>query len=379
MREAYIVAYGRTAIGKAKNGALTGHHPVDWTAQALSAVLAAIPELVPEDIDDLILGCARHENRCNKNMARLVAMRAGLPYSVPAQTINRFCSSGLQTIATASNAITAGDADIILAGGVEQMSMNLTRADDDDNAWLKENEPGAYIAMGLTAENVAGMYNISRQEQDEFAVLSHRKAAQAQENGYLNKAIVPVDVGGRLFHQDEGIRADTNIAKLAALKPCFKEGGSVTAATSSQASDGASFVLLMSGAVCSRLGVKPLARLTGHVVTGCDPLYMGLGPITAVPKLVNRSCCKLDDFDVIELNEAFASQAIACVRSLGLPEERLNPWGGAIALGHPMGATGCVLTCKALDYLELTGGSRALITMCIGGGMGAAGIVERVL
>ena len=379
MREAYIVAYGRTAIGKAKNGGLAGFHPVDWTARALNAVLAKIPQLVPENIDDLILGCARHENRCNKNMARLVALRAGLPYSVPAQTINRFCSSGLQTVATASYTIAAGAADIIIAGGIEQMSMNLTRADDDDNEWLSGNEPGAYIAMGMTAENVAAKYSISRQEQDEFAVLSHKRAAQAQENGYLKKAIVPIDIGGKLFSQDEGIRADTNITKLAALKPCFKEDGSVTAATSSQASDGASFTVLMSGETCSKLGVKPLARLTGHVVTGCDPLFMGLGPITAVPKLLGKTGSKLNDFDVIELNEAFASQAIACVRVLGLPEERFNPWGGAIALGHPMGATGCVLICKALDYLDLTGGTRALITMCIGGGMGAAGIVERVV
>lgn len=376
MSEAVIVAYGRSAIGKAKKGAFVGAYPVDWTADTLRGVLEKVPELPWDQIDDLILGCARHENRCNKNMARLVALRAGLPYSVPGQTINRFCSSGIQAIATAANAITAGNADVVVAGGVEQMSMTLTRGEDDDDPWLLENEPGAYIAMGQTAENVADRYGITRQEMDAFAVESHRKAALAQARGQLAKSIVPVVVDGKLVVRDEGIRPDCNLAALSKLKPCFRENGTVTAATSSQTSDGAAFVVLMSREKANTLGLKPIAKLVQFSVSGCDPLYMGLGPIYAVPKVMQRAGLTVEQMDVIELNEAFASQAIACIRELDLPMDKVNPWGGAIALGHPMGATGCVLTCKALDQLRETSGKYALVTMCIGGGMGAAGILE---
>lgn len=377
MREPVIVAYGRSAVGKAKNGSLTGRHPLDWTADTLNGVLDKIPQLDRAEIDDLILGCARHENRCNKNMARLLALRAGLPYDVPGQTINRFCSSGLQAIATAHNAILAGEADVVVAGGVEQMSMKLTRDEEyDSNVWLAENEPGAYIGMGLTAENVAERYGITREEMDAFSAASHQKAAKAQENGQLGRSIVPLTLDGVVFDQDEGIRPTSTAEGLAKLKPCFKENGTVTAASSSQTSDGAAFAVLMSREKAEELGLKPIARLVQYAVAGCDPLYMGLGPIYAVPKALKKAGMTLEQMDVIELNEAFAAQAIPCIRELNLPEEKVNPWGGAIALGHPMGATGCVLTCKALDYLKENGGKYALITMCIGGGMGAAGIME---
>lgn len=377
MREPVIVAYGRSAVGKAKNGSLTGRHPLEWGADTLNGVLDKVPQLDRAEIDDLILGCARHENRCNKNMARLLALRAGLPYDVPGQTINRFCSSGLQAIATAHNAILAGEADVVVAGGIEQMSMKLTRDEEyDSNSWLAENEPGAYIGMGLTAENVAERYGVTREEMDAFSAASHQKAAKAQENGQLGRSIVPLTFDNVVFDQDEGIRPTSTAEGLAKLKPCFKENGTVTAASSSQTSDGAAFAVLMSREKAEELGIKPIARLVQFAVAGCDPLYMGLGPIYAVPKVMKKSGMAVEQMDVIELNEAFAAQAIPCIRELNLPEERVNPWGGAIALGHPMGATGCVLTCKALDYLKENGGKYALITMCIGGGMGAAGIME---
>lgn len=379
MGESVIVAYGRSAIARAKKGMLSGCHPLDWSAEVLKGVLAKVPQLPPEQIDDLILGCARHENRCNKNMARLLALRAGLPYSVPGQTINRFCSSGLQAIATANNAIAAGEADVIIAGGVEQMSMMLTRNEEyDTNVWLADNEPGAYAAMGITAENVAARCHVTREEMDVFSSASHQKAAMAQAEGFLGRSIVPLELDGRIFDKDEGIRPDSDPEKLAKLKPCFIENGTVTAASSSQTSDGAAFAVLMSREKAETLRIEPVARLVKYAVAGCDPLYMGLGPIYAVPKALEKAGVTVDAMDVIELNEAFAAQSIPCIRELKLPPERVNPWGGAIALGHPMGATGCVLTCKALDYLKETGGRYALVTMCIGGGMGAAGIYERL-
>lgn len=376
MKDAYIVAYGRSAIGRAKNGLFTGLHPVDWAAETLCGVLAKVPELEPAMIDDLIVGCARHENRCNKNMGRLIGLRAGLPYSVSAQTINRFCSSGLQAIVTASNAIRCGDADVIVAGGVEQMSMKLGRLEDDDNIWLSENEPGAYIGMGETAELVAEKYNITREEMDLFALRSHQKAWEAQQDGFLGMSIVPVHCNSGIAEDDEGIRPDSTIEKLASLKPAFRENGRVTAATSSQTSDGAAFAVVMSGNKCDELGIKPLARVVSYAVAGCDPMYMGLGPIFAVPKVMSKCGLTVNEISVIELNEAFAAQSIPCIRQLQLPKEKVNPWGGAIALGHPMGATGCVLTCKALDYLKLHDEKYALVTMCIGGGMGAAAVME---
>lgn len=375
MREAVIVAYGRSAVGRAKKGGFTGKHPVDWTADTLLGVLAKVPALKADDIDDIILGCARHENRCNRNMARLIAIRAGME-QVPGQTINRFCSSGLQAISTAVGAVVTGEADVIVAGGVEQMSMVLTRGEDDNNQWLYDNAHGAYVGMGITAENVAAKYDVTREEMDAFAVSSHLKAAAAQASGQLNRSIIPIQTEDGVVELDEGIRPTSSVEGLAKLKPCFKEDGRVTAATSSQTSDGAAFAVVMSREKADELGLKPLARLVGYAVAGCEADYMGEGPMYAVPKVMKRTGMSVEQMDVIELNEAFAAQSIPCIKKLGLPMEKVNPWGGAIALGHPMGATGCVLTCKALDYLKETGGKYALVTMCIGGGMGAAGILE---
>lgn len=382
-REAVIVAYGRSAVGKTKNGGFCGNHPVDWAAQVLNGVLDKLPQLDKKEIGDVIVGCARPENRLNKNVARLIVLRAGLPESVCGVTVNRFCASSLQAIADCAYAITAGGEDVMVAGGIEQMSMKLTRAEDDDNEWLTENCEGAYIGMGLTAEKVADAYGITREEMDRFALESHRKADAAQKAGFLNRSIIPVttlDEEGneRTVSTDEGIRPDTTLEKMASLKTPFKENGKVTAATSSQTSDGVSFIVMMSMQKAKELGVKPIARLKGFAVSGCDPTMMGLGPVYAVPKVMKKTGMTIDQMDVIELNEAFAAQAIPCIRELQLPEDKVNPWGGAIALGHPMGATGGILTCKALDYLQEYGGDHALITMCIGGGMGAAGIFEMI-
>lgn len=382
LHEAVIVAYGRSAVCRAKKGALANVHPVDWAAETLKGVLAQNPQLDPALISDLILGCAMPVKTLNLNVSRQVIQRAQLPDSICAQTINRYCSSGLQAIATCANAIMCGQEEIMIAGGLEDMSHTFKTADPAErNPWLAENCEGAYISMGLTAENVAEKYGITREEMEEMAVKSHEKAAAAQDAGYLNMSVIPVggkDEDGNVItvDRDEGIRRGTSMEKLAQLKPCFKEDGVVTAATSSQTSDGAAFAVLMSREKAEELGIKPIARFVSFATGGCDGRFMGLGPIYAVPKVMKKAGMTVDDMDVIELNEAFAAQAIACIRDLHLPEERLNPWGGAMALGHPMGATGIFLTCKALDYLKVTGKKRALVTMCIGGGMGAAGIFE---
>ncbi|MFA9422091.1 MAG: acetyl-CoA C-acyltransferase [Sedimentibacter sp.] len=380
-RDAVVVAYGRSAVCRAKNGSFVNQHPIDWTAQVLKGVLDKLPELDLKEIGDVIIGCARQENKLNKNTARLIAMRAGLPCEVSAQTINRFCASSLQAIATCSNAIKAGEEDIMIAGGVEQMSMTLTRGEDDDDLWLKDNEPGAYMSMGITAENVVEKYKVSREKMDQMAVDSHAKAYSAQQRGDFATSIIPVSVideegNIKIVTEDEGIRPGTSLEKLAKLKPCFKEDGAVTAATSSQTSDGASFVVLMSAEKAESLGIKPIAKFLCYSNAGCDATMMGLGPMYAVPKVLKKSGLSADDMDIIELNEAFAAQSIPCIEELKFDKSKVNPWGGAIALGHPMGATGGFLTCKALDYLKKNNGKYALVTMCIGGGMGAAGIFE---
>ena len=381
-KQAVIVAYGRSAVCRAKKGALARAHPIDWSAQVLRGVLDRAPQLDPAQIADVVVGCAMPVRGLNLNAARLITMRAGLPDSVCAQTINRFCASGLQAIATCANAITAGQEDVMVAGGVEDMSHTFKTADPaDQNPWLAEHAEGAYMSMGITAENVAARYGITRTEMERMAVSSHRKAAAAQDEGGLNRAIIPVTVpgsegGAETIALDEGIRRDTNLTALSALKPCFRENGVVTAATSSQTSDGAAFAVLMSEDKAVQLGVRPLARMLSFATGGCDARYMGLGPIYAVPKAMERAGLSMAELDVIELNEAFAAQALACIQDLKLPVEKVNPWGGAMALGHPMGATGIFLTSKALDFLRLEGGRYALVTMCIGGGMGAAAVFE---
>ena len=385
LHDAVVVAYGRSAVAKSgKKGALRSTHPVDYAGQVLDGVLKKIPQLARDQIEDRSVGCAKPEGVQGFNMARVIAFRAGLGWDVPGQTVNRFCASGLQAISTAANMIMTGQAEIIAAGGVESMTAIPMGSDPSfRDKWVEEHEPGAYLPMGITAENVADRYHISRQEMDAFAVESHRKAAAAQASGKFDDEIIPVDgvdLDGNpiVFEKDQGIRPDTNQDTLAGLKPAFREGGSVTAGQSSQTSDGAGFVIFMSREKAEELGLRPLARFLAFAVAGVDPSVMGIGPIKAVPKVMKLTGLTPGDMDVIELNEAIAAQAIPCIRELGLPEDRVNVNGGAVALGHPLGATGAILTCKALSELERRQGRYALVSMCIGGGMGAAGIFERI-
>ncbi|MGI6072270.1 MAG: thiolase family protein [Lachnospiraceae bacterium] len=381
-KDIVIVAYGRSPLCRARKGSFATVHPVEYAAQTLNGVVAQIPEINFSEYDDVIVGNARSHLQADKNIARLIVLRSNLPYDVPAQTVNRFCSAGLQTITTAANAIAAGQEAIMIAGGVESMSMCFTSyADELCNEWLLENEPGAYMAMGETAERVADKYDISRKAMEKMAVVSHAKAAKAQAEGKLAKSIIPVEVidkdgNKKTITEDEGIRPGTTIEKLAELEPCFRENGRITAATSSQMTDGAAFVVLMERAEAEKRNIKPFARILGSSVAGLDPTVMGLGPIYAVPKVMKKTGLTVDDMDIIEINEAFAAQALACIQELNIPMEKVNPYGGAMALGHPLGATGAVLMCKAIDYLKDNNLRYGLITMCIGGGQGAAGIIE---
>lgn len=385
LKKVVVVAYGRSAVAKSgKKGALRQTHPVELGGLVLKGVLEKkLPQLDPALIEDVIVGCAQQDQAQSFNIARLIASAAGLPHSVPGMSLNRFCSSGLQAIAVAAGQIEAGLNEILVAGGVESMSvvpMNLDHSNDLSPAILA-NDPDQYMPMGITAENVAARYGVTRQEMDALAAASHAKAAAAQCVGKFDDEIIPlpgVDEEGRsiVFDLDQGIRAGTTIGKLAELKPCFKADGAVTAATSSQVSDGAGFVVLMSEEKAKELGIQPIARFISFAVAGCEPDVMGLGPIYAVPKALKLAGLTMEDMDVIELNEAFAAQAIPCMKELGMDPAKVNPNGGAMALGHPLGATGAILTCKALNELRRTGGKYALVTMCIGGGMGAAGIYE---
>lgn len=385
LKNVVVVAYGRSAVAKSgKKGALRQTHPVELGGQVLKGMLERkLPQLDPALIEDVIVGCAQQDQAQSFNIARLIASAAGLPHSVPGMSLNRFCSSGLQAIAVAAGQIEAGLSEILVAGGVESMSvvpMNLDHSKDLSPAILKD-DPDQYMSMGLTAENVAARYQIKREEMDAMAVKSHAKAAAAQDAGKFADEIIPLpglDADGILitFDQDQGLRRGTSVESLAALKPCFKEDGAVTAATSSQVSDGAGFVVLMSEYRAKELGIRPIARFISFAVAGCEPDVMGLGPIFAVPKALKLANLTIGDMDVIELNEAFAAQAIPCMRELGLDPDKVNPNGGAMALGHPLGATGAILTCKILSELKRTGGRYGLVTMCIGGGMGAVGIYE---
>ncbi len=387
LNDVVIVGYGRSAVAKSgKHGALRMMHPVDLGGQILRGVLDKIPALKDSDIDDVIVGCAQQELSQSFNIGRLVAQRAGLPDSVSGMSCNRFCSSGLQSVALAAASIHAGFADVIVAGGVESMSsipINYDNMKKSINPWIWTNKPANYSAMGITAENVAKKYGITRLDMEEFTVSSHKKAAAAQTAGRLAPSILPLtgtdDEGKEIvFCQDQGIRKNTSLESLASLEPCFKKDGLVTAGTSSPTSDGAGFVVLMSEEKAKELNISPIAKFTGFSVAGLDPAYMGLGPIYAVPKVMEETGLTTDDMDVIELNEAFAVQALMCIRKLGLPPDRVNPNGGALALGHPLGATGAILICKALDELQRIHGTYSLITMCIGGGMGAAGILQLI-
>jgi acetyl-CoA acyltransferase len=392
-RDAVIVAASRTAVGRAKRGSLATTRPDDLAAEVIRDLLKRTEGLDPAEIDDVILGCAFPEGEQGMNMARMVALRAGLPQSVPAETVNRFCSSGLQTVAHAANAIMAGQATTIIAGGTESMTMlPMTGLKYAPNPFFAAESPVVYTNMGLTAENVADKYGISRENQDEFAYRSHQNANRAVNGGVFDPEIVPVDVeivepgtnGGDpikrafTFRRDEGPRADTSIEALAKLRPVFKVDGTVTAGSSSQMSDGAAGVIVMSRAKTDDLGIKPLVRFVAYAVGGVAPELMGIGPTVAIPKALNLAGLKLEDIGLIELNEAFAAQSLAVIRELGLDQEITNVNGGAIALGHPLGCTGAKLTTQLVYEMKRRDIKYGMVSMCIGGGMGAAGIFENL-
>ena len=389
--DALILSAVRTAVGKAPRGTLRDQRPDDLAAAVVSEAIGRVPGLAPAQVDDLILGCAIPEGPQGMNVARIAGLRAGVPTSVPGYTVNRFCASGLQAIANAAAAIATGMAELVVAGGVESMSqVPIPGARPAPNPYLVEHLPAAYMSMGQTAEEVAVRFGVSREDQDAFALASHRRAAAALAAGRFRDEILPLPVtrllltDGRpagtetiVFAQDEGVRPDTSAAALAALRPAFRQGGTVTAGNSSQTSDGAAALVLASPAMAERLGARPLGVFRSAAVTGVDPDVMGIGPVRAIPLALGRAGVALADVDVIELNEAFAAQAVAVVRELGLDPERVNPNGGAIALGHPLGCTGARLTVTLLHELARRGGHRiGVVSMCVGGGMGMAGVFE---
>jgi len=392
-REAVIVGAVRTAVGRAHKGTSRDIRPDDLAAAVIRELLRRTAgKLDPARIDDLVLGCAYPEGAQGLNAARPIGLLAGLPVEVPAQTINRFCSSGLQAIAIGAERILANGADIVIAGGVESMSaVPMIGYHLSLNPWIVENNPEVYMSMGLTAERVAEEFKISREAQDEFAFHSQRKAGQAVDAGLFEDEIVPFEFeqvslaeGGSLLREprvlshDEHLRRETSLQGLAELKPVFKRGGSVTAGNSSPLSDGAAAVLLMEGSTAAQLGLAPLARFVGFNVAGVRPEIMGVGPVKAVPRVLERAGLRLEDIDLIELNEAFASQSVAVMRELEFDPERVNVNGGAIALGHPLGCTGAKLTTQLVYELRRRQARYGLVTMCIGGGMGAAGIFENL-
>ena len=392
MNEAYIVSSVRTAIGKAPRGTLRNIRPDDLGAVAVRGTIDRVKGLEPRQIDDVIFGCAFPEGAQGFNLGRVVARSAGLPDSVPGCTVNRFCASGLQTIAMASQAIMAGQADVMVAGGAESMSLiPMGGSDLAPNPTLMTDAPEVYITMGLTAENVVEKFHISRHDQDHFALRSHHRALAAIQKGRFEDEIIPFTrqetqyVDGELrsiktvFEVDEGPRSDTSIEALARLKPVFRLGGTVTAGNSSQMSDGAAATMVMSQRQVHQLDLQPLGRLLGFAVAGVPPEIMGIGPVEAVPKVLKQVRLTLDDIGLIELNEAFAGQSLAVIQKLGLNEEIVNVNGGAIALGHPLGCTGAKLTATLLHEMKRRGVRYGLVTMCIGGGMGAAGVFENLM
>ena len=392
MNEAVIVAGVRTAVGKAPRGTLRTTRPDDMAAAVIEDLLSRVPELPPETIDDVIMGCATPEGESGANVARIAALRAGLPHAVPAVTVNRFCSSGSQTIAMAAERIMAGMAQCIIAGGTESISMLRGNTRFRPNPYLVEHHPDVYLSMGLTAENVSRKYNVSREEADAFSYRSHQRALAAQAAGrFKDDGIVPLaveinEVGDNgapnrkqlTFDTDEGPRADTTPEALAKLRPVFHARGTVTAGNSSQTSDGAGGVVVMSRERADELGLKPLARFVSYAVGGVPPEIMGMGPVVAVPKALKLAGLTLDQIDLIELNEAFACQAIAVMRELGIDDERTNPNGGAVALGHPLGASGAKLTVQLLGEMRRRKSRYGMVTMCVGGGQGAATIFENL-
>ena len=403
MREAVIVSTVRTPVGKASKGTLRATRPDDLAAVAIREAVARAKGLDAKEIEDVILGCAMPEAEQGMNVARIASLCAGLPVDSSAMTINRFCSSGLQAIAIAAERIMAGQGDVAVAGGTESMSMVPMGGNKiSPNPWLMDNYPDAYLGMGLTAENLAKKHGISREQSDEFSFASHQKALAAIAAGKFKDEIVPVDVtysfleagangngangaaGAKprvvatKFDTDEGPRADTSLEALAKLKPAFHVHGVVTAGNSSQMSDGAAAAVVMSAERAKQRGIRPLARFVAFATAGCPPEEMGVGPVFAIPKALKIAGLKLDQIDVIELNEAFAAQALSVIKLAGLDPARVNVNGGAIALGHPLGCTGAKLTATILRELERRNSRYGLVTMCVGGGMGAAGIFERL-
>jgi acetyl-CoA acyltransferase len=391
MKEVIIASSVRTPVGRAFKGALRSTRPDELAAIAIKSALERVPQVDPQEIEDVILGCATPEAEQGMNVARVAALRAGLPVEVSALTINRFCSSGLQAIAMAAERIISGGAEIIVAGGTESMSMiPMGGHKISPNPWLVDHYPDVYLTMGLTAERVAQRFGITRQAADEFSLRSHQKALAAIEAGKFADETVPVPVslttpnGSKpkrqeiTFKVDEGPRADTSFEALAALKPAFHAKGTVTAGNSSQTSDGAAAAVVMSADRAKALGIQPLVRYVSFATAGYKPEEMGLGPVYAIPKALKLAGLKLSDIDVIELNEAFAAQSLAVIKEADLDLERINPNGGAIALGHPLGCTGAKLTATIIRELKRRNARFGMVTMCVGGGMGAAGVFENL-
>ncbi|HKU72675.1 MAG TPA: acetyl-CoA C-acyltransferase [Pyrinomonadaceae bacterium] len=392
MREAVIVSAVRTAVGKAPKGTLRTTRPDEMGGTVIKEALARVPGLEASDIEDVIMGCAMPEAEQGMNVARSAAIRAGLPVETSAMTINRFCSSGLQSIAMAADRIKSGGAEVIVAGGLETMSMipmggHIIRP----NPYLVDHYPDFYLSMGLATENVARKYEVTREQQDEFALRSHTRAAAALDAEKFKDEVVPLhvvleelDEKGKkqrrevVFDKDEGVRRDSSAEGLAKLKPAFHVKGTITAGNASQMSDGAAAAIVMSDSRARELGAKPMARFIAYATAGCPPEEMGIGPVFAIPKALKLAGLTLNDIDVIELNEAFAAQSIAVIKTLGLDPDKVNVNGGAIALGHPLGCTGAKLTASILRELERRNGRYGMVTMCVGGGMGAAGILERI-
>lgn len=390
-REAVIVAASRTAVGKAKRGSTRNWRSDEMAAAVIQDILRQAQGLDPHDVDDVIIGCAMPEGAQGLNFGRTIALRAGLPADVPGMTVNRFCSSGLQTIAMAAERIIANGADVIIAGGAETMSkVPMTGFRVNPNPYMVENMPEVYMGMGLTAERVADEFEVTRQAQDDFSLRSHQRAAAAYERGIFQSEILPIEIeevtaGSNgperhtfILDRDEHVRADTTLAGLAKLKPVFRQGGTVTAGNASPLSDGAAAVIVMERGKAEAMGLKPLVKFVGFNVGGVRPEVMGIGPVTAVPRLLKRTQMSLADIDLIELNEAFAAQAVAVIRELGFDEEKTNVNGGAIALGHPLGASGAKLTVQIINEMKRRDVQFGMVTMCIGGGMGAAGIFENL-
>ena len=389
MKEVVIAASVRTPVGKAYKGALRATRPDELGAVVIRGALERVPQVDPREIEDVILGCAMPEAEQGMNVARIASLRAGLPVECSAMTINRFCSSGLQAIALAAERILAGGAEVIVAGGTESMSMvPMGGHKVSPNPWLVDHYPDAYLSMGLTAERLAKRYGITREMADEFSLHSHQKALTAIAAGKFDEETVPVPVsfsapnGSKprridiIFKTDDGPRADTSMEALAALKPVFHARGITTAGNSSQMSDGAAAAVVMSADRAAQLGIQPLARFVAFATAGYKPEEMGIGPVFAIPKALKMAGLKLADIDVIELNEAFAAQALCVIKEAGLDPSRVNPNGGAVALGHPLGCTGAKLTATLLGELKRRNARYGLVTMCVGGGMGAAGIFE---